>query len=152
MIDHFTLAPLDEEGVLQAYPLVREVHGNLTVDAWCKYAGMLLSPAPDGDERGIIGICAGQRYLRGLFTYRISPDVQHGRSLTVEYFLVESVISPRTVALALLAGVESLARKMDCDAIHTDLNAAPEWLTDVLRERGYGRDARHLCKTLSTQS
>ena len=56
-------------------------------------------------------------YLRGVFAYRVAPDIQHGRALFVECLAVSGLFSPLDVAVALLDGIEPAARENRCRAL-----------------------------------
>ena len=147
MTKQFKLAPLRGDRILQAYPLVREVAGEFSVAEWRAFVKTMLKARAGGaDRRDIVGIRSSNDYLRGLFTYRVVPDLRHGRTLDVEFFMVESVFSPREIAASLMAGVEDVARAEDCNAIHVNLPPHASWLVNMLHERGYSAGTWQLCK------
>ena len=149
MEQRFNLAPLRGDRILQAYPLIRELASEISLEDWRAYVkAMLAAKAKGGEARDVIGICSPNGYLRGLFTYRVAPDLRHGQTLEVEYFVVESVFSPREIAATLIAGVEQVARREDCKAIHADLPSAANWLVKMLHDRGYVAGTWQLCKPI----
>lgn len=153
MNDGIVLAPLDEERILQAYPLVREVSPEVAMKAWSDYAHAMLSKlAPMPETQGIVAAWAQNEYLRGLFVYRVLPDIQCGRVLLAEFFVGGSPFRKEIVADALLAGAEKLAREHACDAVHTTLPMQPEWITERLGERGYSEHGSALCRHLRMQA
>lgn len=150
MKEQFKLAPLRGDRILQAYPLIREAAGEVSVEEWRAYVKTILGAKNrDVEARDIVGICSSNDYLRGLFTYRVVPDVRHGRTLDVEYFVVESVFSPREIAASLMTGVEDVARKEICNAVHAHLPSGPNWLVKMLHDRGYSAGTWQLCKRLT---
>lgn len=151
MSEHFTLVPLAEDAILQAYPLARAAVTDLSLEDWQRYAHTFMHRACDRSVRGMIGLRSSNAYIRGLFTYHVVPDLRCGRALLVEFFVVDTVFRPRPAALKLLAGVESAAREARCGCIRTDLATAPEWLPDLLRDRGYERAVEHLCKPVPAE-
>lgn len=144
---HFRLSPLRGDRILQAYPLVRAAGGELSVEEWRAYVkAMIGSRTRDGKSCDIVGICSSNGYLRGMFTYQAKPDLHHGRTLDVEYFVLESVYSPRDIGAALMAGVEDEARKHGCNAIHAKTPSGRNWLSEMLEARDYINNTRLWCK------
>lgn len=149
MKDRFTLAPIRGDRILQAYPLIRESASEISLEDWRAYVkSVLTTRAKGGEACDVIGICSPNGYLRGLFTYRVAPDLRHGQTLDVEYFVVESVFSPREIAATLIAGVEQVAAKENCNAVHANLPLAANWLVKMLHDRGYSAGARQLCRPI----
>ena len=149
MKERFTLAPLRGDRILQAFPLIRELASEISLEDWRAYVKSILAAKAKGSEaRDIIGICSSNGYLRGLFTYRVVPDLRHGQTLDVEYFVVESVFSPREIAAALMAGVEEVASTETCNAIHAHLPSVANWLVKMLHDRGYSAGTWQLCKPI----
>lgn len=147
LMDCFRLSPLRGDRILQAYPLVCAAGGDISVEEWRAYVRTMLGArAREADCCDIIGICASNGYLRGLFTYRVSPDLHHGRILEVEYFVVESVFSPGDIFAALMAGVEDEARKHGCNAIHAKTQPGAERLSEMLKDRDYISETEIWCK------
>ena len=64
----------------------------------------------------------------------------------MEYFVVESVYSPRDIVVALMVGVEDEARKHGCKAIHAEMPRATSWLRGMLKDRDYRYESRLWCK------
>lgn len=143
----FRLSPLRGDRILQAYPLVCATGVEISIEDWRAFVkSMLGAKARKADCCDIIGMCSSNGYLRGLFTYRVRPDLHHGRILDVEYFVVESVFSPRDIVAALMTGVEDEARKHNCNAIHAQLPDGPDWLYEMLVDRDYCKEIRLWCK------
>ena len=141
------LSPLRGDRILQAYPLICATGVDISLDDWRAFVKSMLG-AKGRQEYGcdIIGMCSSNGYLRGLFTYRARPDLHHGRTLDVEYFVVESIFSPREIAATLMAGVEDEAVKHNCNAIHAQLPSGPDWLYEMLVDRDYCNETRLWCK------
>ncbi len=150
MGSEITVAALGAGRVLQAYPLVRETAPSITLEAWCSFARSILRERRRiGNACGITAACSENDYLRGLFSYRVGPDIQHGRALIVECFAVSGLFSPHAVAAALLDGVDETAIANHCNAVHAELPAQPDWLGPLLAERGYVCRPCSLCKPLN---
>ncbi|MFQ5959303.1 MAG: GNAT family N-acetyltransferase [Alphaproteobacteria bacterium] len=150
MGNDFVLAPLCESRILQAYPLVREVAPDVSLEAWRAYAQTVLRPRRR-DGRGIVAVYSENEYLRGLFVYRIVPDMQGGRALVLECFVVSSLFVPHAVASALLAGAEDVAREHGCGTIRAELRRRPDWLDALLHEHGYDHRACTLGKPVTSK-
>lgn len=150
MQETFSVSPLRGDRILQAYPLIRAAAGKTSVEEWRAYIkAMLAAKSKGGVAQDVVGICSSNNYLRGLFTYRVVPDIHHQRTLNVEYFVVESVFSPRGIATALMDNVEAAARAERCSAIHANLPSTGNWLVKMLHDRGYGSGTWQLCKPLT---
>ena len=144
---HFRLSPLRGDRILQAYPLVCAAGVDISIEDWRAFVkAMLGARNRETDCCDIIGMCSSNGYLRGLFTYRVKPDLHHGRTLDVEYFVLESVYSPREIIAALMAGVEDEARKHGCNAIHAKTPSGKNWLSEMLEARDYISNSRVWCK------
>ena len=153
MKDGIVLASLEEGRILQAYPLVREVAPAIAMEAWRDYArGVMGEATGDREEQGIIAAWAQNRYLRGLFVYRMLPDVQCGPVLAAEFFVGGSPFRQELVADRLLVAAESLACKLSCKAVHAGLPTRPDWLADHLAERGYSEHSRSMCRPLKVSA
>ncbi len=153
MTGQVTLVPLRGHRVVQAFPVVRHVAPETTIDAWLNYArGFVRSKARRDAPQDIIAACSDNDYLRGLYAYRVVPELGHTRALVAECFVVSSLFFAETVAAALLAGIEQAARAYRCDAVRIELVAPPEWLVAMLREGGYDHRSCSLHKALSAGS
>ncbi len=144
----FDLGPLPAGRILQAYPLIRDVAPDVTIEAWRGYARRAVRPR-QRNRRGIVAAYSGTDYLRGLFAYRVGPDMVCGRAIIIEVFAVGSMFVPDAVADALLAGIETLALEHGCGIIRAEMQARPDWLEDMLRARGFGRRVGCLCKPVT---
>ena len=143
----FRLSPLRGDGILQAYPLVCAAAGNISIDDWRVFVDSMLSGKSRNSCRcDIVGACSSNGYLRGLFTYRVTPDLHYGRTLDVEYFVVESIYSPRVIFAALMRGADDEARRHGCRAIHAQMPPGSGWLSKMFMDHDYTSDANLWCK------
>jgi GNAT superfamily N-acetyltransferase len=151
---HFRLSPLRGDRILQAYPLVCAAAGELSVEAWRAYVKDMLGARARATKCcDIVGLCSPNGYLRGLFTYQVTADLHHGRTLDVEYFALESVYSPRDIIAALMAGAEDEALEHGCSAIHattpsgkTKTPSGQNLMSEMLEARAYIDNSRIWCK------
>jgi len=157
-----TTRPLSAERVIQAFPLIQTALPEVTLAAWRDFAAALMSgrnargdTRGDAWEGGILAVTDGRDYISGLCSYRVVPDLVHGRLLDAGLFLAYDLLDRRPVAEALAAAVEALARQRGCTAVHTHLpqrNDAPtnpdNGLSRVLAARGHRIESLGLCKRL----
>ena len=112
----------------QAYPLVRELKENLTLDAWRDYADSYLGPACA--EQGHRGIIAAEfrDCIRGLLRYDILTDLADSTSLAVRDVIVMGMPAGQPAARSLLQHLFSIAGAHQCGAIRIDLTEPMAWL------------------------
>lgn len=143
----FELAPLPASRILQAYPLVREAAPEVTLDQWRQYARALIRPRPR-QGGGIVALRCENGYIRGLFSYRIEPDLVAGRTLVVDCLVASSLFSPSEVVDALLAEVERIARRHRCAVVRADFPHGAPWIEERLAAHGFDRRGAYRLKSL----
>jgi len=136
--------------VAQAFPLVREFAGELTLERWRDFAAAMVAPAPVGRGVAASGIVAAERlgYIRGLFTYIVIADLSHEQVLLVQNFCVIEVIRRDGVSDALLGEMAKLARQLSCKAIHAILEPGSEWALLQFQRQGHHKAGLSLCNPL----
>lgn len=148
--------PLNAERVIQAFPLIQTALPGVTLAAWCDFAAALMSGG-DAREGGILAVTDERDTIFGLCSYRLVPDLVHGRLLDAGHFLALDLFDRRPAAEALAAAIEALARERGCTAVHTHLphrnsNDAPtepgRGLSGLLAARGHRVESLGLCKRL----
>ncbi len=134
----FELAPLPASRILQAYPLIREAAPEVTLDQWRRYARALARrrPKPGG---GIVALRCENGYIRGLFSYRIVPDLVRGRTLVVDCLVASTLFSPAEVVDTLLAEIERIARRHRCAEMRADFPLDASWIEERLALCGFDR-------------
>ncbi len=158
--------PLSAACINQAFPLIQTALPGVTLAAWRDFAAALISgtdaqgDAPgdargDAREGGILAVADERNYIAGLCSYRVVPDLFHGRLLDAGHFLAFDLLDRRPVAEALAEALEVLARERGCAAVHTHLpyrTAAPtepgDGLSGLLAARGHRVESLGLCKRL----
>ncbi len=150
--------PLNAERVIQAFPLIQAALPGVTLAAWCDFAAALMSGGGgrgDAREGGILAVTDGRDTIVGLCSYRLVPDLVHGRLLDAGHFLALDLFDRRPAAEALAAALEALARERGCTAVHTHLphriDAPTEpgsGLSGLLAARGHRVESLGLCKRL----
>jgi len=112
----------------QAYPLVRELRNDLTLEAWRVYADAYLGPADvDSGHRGIL-IAEYRDYIRGLLCYDVLADLADLTSLAVRDVIIPSMPSGQPAARNLLQHLFSIAGAHQCGTIRIDLSEQMKWL------------------------
>ena len=154
MTDLFTFARLTHEQIDQAWPIVQSSLTGTEIGRWREFAHSLIG-APER-EAGIIAVQNGG-YLHGLFSYAIAPHLTQGCVLSIDNVFVLDLFTPAIVADVLLDAVDGLARRYDCQAVHTTLPQPPgglqgrgHWLADRFRARGHSVTAKSVCECLTT--
>ena len=153
-----TTRPLSAERIAQAFPLIQTALPEVTLAAWRDFAAALMSGGNargDAWEGGILAVTDGRDYIAGLCSYRVVPDLVHGRLLDAGHFLAFDLLDRRPVAEALAEALEALARERGCTAVHTHLphrNGAPpdpdDGMSRLLAARGHRVESLGLCKRL----
>lgn len=150
----YEVRPLPLSRLPQVYPLVHAIAPRLGLGEWLAH-GRTLCAAGREREAGLIAAQGADGYIYGLFSYRILPDIQHGRTFRVENFVALDLVDGAGAAEALIAAIDSLARKMDCVAVHV-MVAQQQGTRVALDERrlgpffhaGYGAEGIGMCKRL----
>jgi hypothetical protein len=145
------LTSLQRTQIAQAFPLVQAIRPDLSLDDWHSYARRF----PAGPEFGRSGIATLQDstdLILGMFAYRTGREPDHGPTLLVDHFVALDLISPASVAEQLADGMEAIARRFDCRAVHTAVDCAESvrghHLIDLLRDLGHRLERFQLCKPL----
>lgn len=119
---------LSTDKIDQAYPLVRELKENLTLEAWRDYAEAYLGPATiDKGHRGIIG-AEYRDCIRGLLCYDVLTDLGDSTTLAVRDVIVLGLPAGQPVARSLLQHLFAIAGAHKCGAIRIDLSDSMKWL------------------------
>jgi len=145
------LTPLHRTQIAQAFPLIQAIRPSLTLDDWHAYARRF----PAGPELGPSGIATLQDssdLILGMFAYRTGHEPDHGPTLLVDHFVALDIISPASVAEQLVNGMEAIARKRDCRAVHTAVDCGASvrghHLIDLFCDLGHRLERFQLCKPL----
>lgn len=119
---------LGSDKVDQAYPLVRELKDNLTLEAWREYAQGYLGPASaEKGHRGIIG-AEYRDCIRGLLCYEVLTDLVDLTTLAVHDVVVLGMPAGQPVARSLLQHLFAIAGAHRCGAVRVDLSDRMAWL------------------------
>lgn len=140
----YEIRRLSEAQICQAFPLVREIAGSLSLAQWQRYARRLL--AKSRGSRAENGILVARRlgsiYLRGLCSYRTVPDLLMRDRLVVGCFAVPATIDCEAVARELIHACQAIAQARGCRSVQFQLGESNRWIEPLLREAGFAVDRR----------
>lgn len=145
---------LNVKQIGQAFPLVRAIVPELTLENWLSYAQAITNP--DGSERG--GVVAAQDehgYIFGLFCYKLQHDICHGRTLMVENMVALDMVDRHGAMEALMGALERIARQKRCQYVHIALPykaIGQSSFLRPLRDAGHEIEGIRLCKPVHETS
>ncbi|MCC7427562.1 MAG: hypothetical protein IT557_11695 [Alphaproteobacteria bacterium] len=137
--------------VAQAYPLVQAAVPGITLERWrsfyesIEHLAQVSAKRQGQDAAGVMAIEDTRGYLRGLFSYRVGPDLRHGATLTVADIIILDLFDAESVAEVLLEAIEVLARALGCAGVHALLPMEAEALRMRLQREGLRAEALVLC-------
>lgn len=132
----YLFKPLTADRVDQAYPLV--TGSAPSIEQWRRYALHLIEAREDENQRcGIHVAEAPERYLRGLFSYLVGPDLRRGECLRVDCIALPDSLDRSMVADALISRLGALADEHACQAVLIHLDEHHQWLNGKLTGAGY---------------
>jgi len=134
-----------------ALPLAQLLYPSLTEDAWVAYASSQ-SGSGAAPPRRLLAAYNPSGYLHGLCTLSEGFDPRCGQILDVKDLVVTSFLNTKSVAHALLEGIEAAARKGNYRAIRVHLADGNlpqrQALADMLNSGGHVRIAACYTKPL----
>jgi hypothetical protein len=135
MVQEFDVKPLSKNTAAKAYPLIQTACPGVSLDAWIDFAAKLTQPHPPMTlAAGIVTAENERGYIHGLFSYTVRIVLNHNGVLTVENLIAVDMGDRAAAVKALIDGMEALARRFNCTAIHTHI---PEgWIEN--RPQGFG--------------
>jgi GNAT superfamily N-acetyltransferase len=143
----YSIGPLAPDRIEQVYPLAREIAEDLTPEDWCDYARTVIgTPAESGRPRGIV-VAELDGYVRGMFTYRVEPDLGPRRILELRNFAAVQVVRRKPLADALMDAADELARMHDCGVVHAHIPAKSAWALSYFEDHGHEVETLCLCQT-----
>jgi len=94
-----------------------------------------------------------QDCIVGVAAFRLSDDLLHGRVLSADPFCALDIVDQANVARALENGLEKIASRHGCTAVHiivasSGSKGGDDWLCSVLHERGHRVEGLHMCKLI----
>ncbi len=164
----FTVRALAPDEVLSVYPLIREAMPAIGLPAWTEFGrrltrrrltgGQLTGPPLTGRpltgrRSGNAGIMAAWREGRpfpcGLFCYRVDTTLGQGRVLIAEYFVAVDLLDPKSVLEVLVAELDALGHRLDCNAVRSVVHGGEPEVAGGLAAAGHAPEASLLLKALA---
>ena len=131
------------------FPLVREAIARVTLRDWLRFAKRAANPRRAQHE-GIIVVVRQPRALPcGLFVYRRENDLTRGAVLVAEHFVAVDVLDPAPVMAALVAELDTLARRLGCTAIRAMVLSSHSLVARGLRAAGHREHGASLWKDVA---
>jgi hypothetical protein len=107
----FYVDALKLEGADLAFPLVRAIAPEVSLDEWLDYVERRCR------EGGLMGVFGADDVLTGLFSYGFGERLRHGRVLTLDDFVSFELSQAAPGRSALMAAAEELARSLGCTGL-----------------------------------
>ncbi len=131
------------------FPLVREAIAGVTLRDWLRFAKRAANPRR-AQHKGIIVVVRRPRVLPcGLFVYRRDNDLTRGAVLVAEHFVAVDVLDPEPVMTALVAELDTLARRLGCTAIRTMVLNPHSLVASGLHAAGHRQEGASLWKDVA---
>ncbi len=140
------------EEVDQAFPLIRTICPDADLEAWRSFAGQRLAQGSNSGN-GILIVRNEQDCIVAIAAFVLTHDLLHGPVLRADHFGALDIVDQGNVARALESGLEKIARRHGCTAVHTNVGnngrqSDDDWLCSVLFERGHRVEGLHMCKLI----
>lgn len=136
-----------------AFPLIRTNCPAAELEGWRRFAEQRLAAGP-ASGTGILMIRNEQDCIVGLCAFQVVLDLLHGAILFADHFCAFDIVDQGAVARALESGMEKIARRHACKAVHTTVASGDSkddsWLCAILHERGHRVEGLHMCKLIPT--
>ena len=149
---NYKTGALSPDRIAQAFPVAREVAGDLTLEAWSEFARTMVAGGREFALPSGIIVAELEGYIRGLFTYHVVPDLSYGRTLVARDLAVLQLIARESLADALLKEIHQLARRHRCDAIHAYVRPESAWMVGYFEDRGHQVEKLVLCRRLAVSA
>jgi hypothetical protein len=94
-----------------AYPLVRVIAPEVSLEAWLDYVDRRCR------EGGLMGLFDENDALIGLFSWRFGERLRHGRVLALDDFVTFELSQAAPGRAALMGAAEDLARSLGCTGL-----------------------------------
>ena len=108
---------MDEKLFEAAYPLVRTVAPDVSVEQWSIHARKVRM------RGGLLGLIGAENALFGFLTYRNEESLRHGRIFRIDIFVTFELNRAAPGRKALCEAAEALARKQGCTAIEIRIDS-----------------------------
>ena len=122
--------------VRPAYPLIRNALPGLSLDEWVAFARRSFRQRQRG-KTGILVARGGQPYPVGLCCWRQEVELARGSVLRAHQFVAFELRETRPVTMALLDGLDQLAREIGCDRVESVLHDPAAALASRFQAAGH---------------
>lgn len=148
---------LDRSSIDKAYPLVRGIMPNVTLERWTEFAKPYFAARSPKWPRGLMTIQNGEGYILGLFGFEVRDELHSSRTLFIYNIIVPRIPGHDLIWASVVSTAETLAAINDCRTIQIklsdDLNAqesSHEWLGSSLVTAGYMIEGIHAFKRMTS--
>lgn len=100
-----------------AFPLIRAIAPELTLDDWRDYVRRRSM------QGGLLGLFGADGEVTGLVSYRLGERLRHGTVLALDDFVTFELSQNAPGRRALLSAAEDLARQLGCTGIELRIGA-----------------------------
>lgn len=143
---------LTDREVDHAFALIRTTCPAAGLEDWRRFAWQRLA-AGGTSGNGILIVRNEQDCIVGIGAFQLSNNLLHGPVLFADHFCALDIVDQGAIARALDSGMEKIARRHGCSAVHTTIattNSAQDdgWLCGILYERGHRVEGLHMCKLI----
>ncbi|MEQ8355776.1 MAG: hypothetical protein RH942_09595 [Kiloniellaceae bacterium] len=147
------LSLLKLEQIDHAFPLVCSSCPGSDLLTWRRFAEQRIDQHSK-NGCGVLVVRNEQACIVGLGAFQLTYDLRHGRVLFADQFCALDVIGEASIARSLEDGIEKIARRHGCAAIHTSIACSVRqsddgWLSSILYERGHRLEGLYMCKPVT---
>lgn len=146
---------LDRNSIDKAYPLVRGILPDVTLERWAEFAKPYFAARSPKWPRGLMTIQNGESYILGLFGFEVRDELRSSRTLFIYNIIVPQILGHDLIWAVVVSTAETLAAINDCRTIQIklsdDLNGQEtgrEWLGPSLTTSGYIIEGIHAFKQM----
>jgi len=160
MDERLTPRLLDKTTIDRAFPLVRNLAPDITLERWTRFAKPhLASRSPDW-PRGLMTIQNAAGYILGLFVFEVRDDLYEKRVLCIDNIIIPNIPGRDAIWAGVVDAAEHIAAMNGCRTIRAGLADDLEpgardrdqtWLTGSLEKAGYSFEGMRAIKRLEAR-
>jgi|DewCreStandDraft_4_1066084.scaffolds.fasta_scaffold151885_2 hypothetical protein len=147
---------MDRESVVQAFPLVRDLLPNVTLEQWLRFARPLLNSGSGRCPRGLMTIQNAASYILALFGFEVRESLTDTRALWIDNIIVPNIPGRDMIWEAVMDAADYLARMNGCRTIRAGFaeeldpaNSERLWVRLSFERSGYSLDGVQAFKRLN---
>lgn len=155
MDDKLTPRLLDKGTIDRAFPLVRNLAPDITLDRWTRFAKPHLVSRSSEWPRGLMTIQNRAGYILGLFVFEVRDDLYEKRALSIDNIIIPNIPGRDMIWTAVVDAAEHIATMNGCRVIRAGLadELGPRqhdqaWLSASLEKAGYSFEGLRALKRL----